>query len=207
MTKFRKTPEVIVRTFQRGDQMERRPLKSSTDEGPLSVFGPPALYPGEDRRNYDVIAREVLDAVRPRDFIEKMLLRDIIDGERDVLHWRKLKAGLLASLLADHLANALDSQGIKVKKNFIDAWLRADTEASDRMIRLVKDNGLDLERAKADCLVGHLDRIDKMDDQMTKAEARRNAHLRQIQRHREALACGLFDTVAAIEAKALGRAA
>jgi hypothetical protein len=187
--------------------VERRALRSSADQGSLSVFGPPVLFPGEDQRSYDEIAGETFKAVAPIDFIEKMLTRDVIDLECEVLRWRRVKAGLFASALAENLENALNSQGVQVSKGFVNAWLRREAAAIDRMARLVNERKLDLERAKADCLIDCLDSIDKIDDQITKAEARRNAHLREIGRHREVLAFGLSQAVTTIGADLKSRAA
>ena len=189
--------------------MERRKLNSKllADQGSLSVFGPPALFVGEDQRIYHEIAAQILTAVKPSDFIDNMLTHDVIAMEWQVRRWRLLKAGLMSSTIAKNLESALHSQNIKITKGFVDAWIRKDTAAINKMNQHVNENGLDLNRAFADCLVDCLGQIDKLDDLATKAEARRNAHLREIERRRQALGRALSDAVATIEANPTSRAA
>jgi hypothetical protein len=189
--------------------MDRRKLtsKSSVDEGALSVFGPPALFVGEDRRIFDAIAAQILVAVKRLDFVDNMLAHDVIVMEWEVLRWRRIKAGLISSAIAKNLESALHSQNIKISKGLIDAWIRKDTAAIDKVNQLVNEQGVDLDRAIADCLVDRLDQIDKIDDLSTKAEARRTAHLREVERRRPALGYALSDAVKTIEAKPTSRAA
>ncbi len=58
-------------------------------------IAPAPLLPGEQEADYaDHVAR-IVTAAQPRDAIEDLLTRDVIDLSWDVLRLRRLKAGLL----------------------------------------------------------------------------------------------------------------
>ena len=180
-------------------------LKSLNES--LAAFGPPALFVGEDRRRYDGMCAEFMVAVNPNDFIEQMLTRDIVDLEWDILRLRRLKAGVYASAIALGLGSALAEQKVQVKGDFVDSWIRKEPTAIKQMNEFVTKGEVDLDRLMADCLSDSLDHIDRLDLHITRVEARRNAHLREIEQRRAALGSRLRSAVAAIEAKPTSHAA
>jgi len=63
--------------------------------GRTVALGPPPLIAGEDGAAYDLLHGSVTAAVKPKDFLEEIWVRDIVDLSRDVLRLRRLKAQLL----------------------------------------------------------------------------------------------------------------
>jgi hypothetical protein len=58
-------------------------------------IAPASLLPGEDEAGYAGLSAHFVAAVKPIDFVERLLLRDAIDLTWDILRLRRMKAGLL----------------------------------------------------------------------------------------------------------------
>ena len=70
----------------------------------------------------------------------------------------------------------------------VSQWLAGD-EAADRTIRsLLAECGLDLESVMAQALANHLRRVERIDQMIVSADARRHKVLAEIERRRDALA-------------------
>ena len=82
-----------------------RPLKNTSAR--LAPFGPPPLITGEDADAYEQILARVSSQVAPKDFIEEMLLIDIVDLTWEIARLRRLKAGLYNVGAYQSLSNVL----------------------------------------------------------------------------------------------------
>jgi hypothetical protein len=61
----------------------------------VAGIAPAPLLPGEQEAEYDTHVARIIAAAQPRDAIEDLLTRDVIDLSWEVLRLRRLKAGLL----------------------------------------------------------------------------------------------------------------
>jgi hypothetical protein len=118
----------------------------------IAFFGPPPLLDGEDTSAYGDLLARVSAAIRPKDILEEIWLRDFLDLAWETLRWRRLKAALVSGTV---------SQGLTA--------------------------GLTGEAALARALAYRLDEVERIDRMIASAEARRNAVLREIERHRSTL--------------------
>jgi hypothetical protein len=84
------------------------PLKRVIDENTeLSVlFGPPALIKRENKALYREFLRRVSGAVKPKDFLEEIWVRDIVDLTWETLRMRRIKARLVSERLTTENLNA-----------------------------------------------------------------------------------------------------
>ena len=57
----------------------------------LEIFGPPPLLEGEDSKAYDTLLARVSGAVKPKDIIEEIWVRDIVNLTWEILRLRRLK--------------------------------------------------------------------------------------------------------------------
>ena len=80
-----------------------RPLKNNS----ARPFGPPPLITGEDADAYEQILARVSSQVAPKDFIEEVLLIDIVDLTWEIARLRRLKAGLYNVGAYQSLSNVL----------------------------------------------------------------------------------------------------
>jgi hypothetical protein len=62
-----------------------------------AMFGPPPLVTGEDPAAYQEFFDRISGAVKPKDFLEEIWVRDVVDLTWDCLRMRRLKASLLTS--------------------------------------------------------------------------------------------------------------
>jgi len=141
-------------------------------------FGPPPLFPGEEERAYEELSARFRKLVKPVDIIEEVLLRDVVDLQWEILRLRRLKAGFSTFAIRryQHLPKMLPD------------------------ICVGPSGARDENLAIADCLSHQLDKLQQFDQLIASAEARRNMHLREIDRHRAGFGRSLREAVAAIEA-------
>ena|SRR5271157_5852942 len=83
--------------------------KHVIDERSEHPFGPPPLIEGEDQAAYDDFLASISAAVQPRDFLEKMWVRDVVDLSWETRRMRRLKASLLTSHPSRGLRQVADS--------------------------------------------------------------------------------------------------
>ena len=55
-----------------------------------SIFGPPPVLKGEDPQAYAALFANVSRTVRPKDFLEKIWVRDAVDLTWEIFRWCKL---------------------------------------------------------------------------------------------------------------------
>ena len=65
------------------------------------TIAPPPLLPSEKKADYAEVALRIVRAGKPRDAIEEILIRDVIDLTWDILRWRRIKAGFLRASAAE----------------------------------------------------------------------------------------------------------
>jgi len=153
---------------------------SSGQNGPLFAFGPPPLFAGENEQAYGELYARYRELVEPGDFIEEMFLRDFVDLDWDVLRLRRLKADLC-------------TLAIERGKHFPSLLPR--TDASDELGEHAVS-----KLAIAEYLEPQLEKLGLIERLIASAEARRNALLREIERHRLGFGRSLRKAVGMLEA-------
>jgi hypothetical protein len=155
-------------------------------------FGPPALVGGEDPAAYEGMRLQISEAVKPQDFIEEIWIRDVVDLTWDSLRMRRLKATLLTSTTSQGL-NALLSPllGFKPAEELSKKWAARDREAVKKVDQQLATMGLNMDAPIAQALAIRIDQFDRLDRMIMNAEGRRNAALREVDRHRSSLAQAL----------------
>jgi hypothetical protein len=156
------------------------------------VFGPPALVAGEDHGAYEDLRSAISDAVGPKDFLEEIWVRDVVDLTWDTLRMRRLKASFLTSTTSDGL-NALlrPLLGFKAAEAIAREWAVRDRAAVKIVDQHLKAMGLNMDAAIAQALAMRIDQFERIDRMVMNAEGRRNAALREVERHRSSLAQAL----------------
>jgi hypothetical protein len=75
------------------------------------AFGPPPLIEGEDAAAYNQLYARVSAAVKPKDVLEEIWVRDVVDLTWETLRMRRFKAKLLASATSAGLETILHRVG------------------------------------------------------------------------------------------------
>ena len=86
---------------------------SSPDNGVARVIAmaPAPVLMGEDEADYAGLAARVVGVSGPRDAIEELLLRDVIDLAWEILRLRRLEAGLLRASMSAGVSQVLETVG------------------------------------------------------------------------------------------------
>lgn len=155
-----------------------------------ALLGPPPLLEGEDRSTYDALHDRIYAAVRPEDTLEEIWTRDIVDLIWETLRLRGLKVALMRAAAHEGLEKILEALGGPwgANSDTVAGWMRRDQKSVRNVESQLKQAGLDQDAIAAQTLAAKLDTFEKLDRMIMQAEARRNAALREIDRHRIALA-------------------
>ena len=162
-------------------------------------FGPPPLIAGEDPAAYATLRDRVADAVLPKDILEAIWLRDVVDLTWEVFRLRRLKAHLLqaaahegvkmvlAPLVLDEEYRAVGSAAQELSER----WARREENAVDEVNACLVAAGLTMDAVMAQTFAAKLDEVERIDRMIASAEARRNLVLHEVERHREMFAATL----------------
>lgn len=166
-----------------------------------NFFGPPPLLDGEDPGAYDDLLARVSGAVNPTDIIEEIWVRDVVDLEWEAQRLRRLKAKFINVNAHKGLKNILERVTDYVAAESLSkGWLKRDANSIKEVEDWLAFSERPMEDVMAETLALKLDEIERIDRMMMNAEARRNAILREIDRHRASVALALRRAVTDIEA-------
>jgi hypothetical protein len=156
----------------------------------IALFGPPPLIEGEDAAAYDELHARVSSAIRPSDFIEEIFIRDVVDDTWTVFRFRRLQAAFLSNEVSDEVFKQV---------SFLDELLEVTPEEEDRACLITQKSNIDVNKIQATVIARRLDTIERMEHWIAIAEGRRNATLREIERHRAGFARMLRERIGEIE--------
>jgi uncharacterized protein YcbX len=166
----------------------------------VAPFGPPAFIDGEDPQAYDELLTQLSTDVKPSDIFEDIWVRDIVDHVWETLRLRRLKANLMIATaglgLAEVLKSIMDSCDAD---DLAKDWAARKPTAIKRVDKLLADTRLTMHAVMAQTLALRLDDIERIDRMIWNTEARRNAVLKEIDRHRETLSQNLRRSVQQVE--------
>jgi len=150
------------------------------------------LLPGEKEADCARLVARVVSAAKPRDTIEELLIRDVIDLSWEIGRLRRIKAGILKASMSDGVREVLDGLGhgegqrYGYTREFGRSWAAGDKGAQKEVARALNEAGLTIDEATAKTLESKIDVFERIDRMLASAEARRNNALREIDRHRDA---------------------
>jgi hypothetical protein len=165
----------------------------------LALFGPPPLIEGEDPAAYDDLLTRISGALKPADILEDIWVRDVVDLTWEVLRLRRLKANLMAATAYQGLRTILEPLIQEGAGYLPEEWALRIPSAVKQVERILKSAGLTADAIMAHTLTENLDQFERIERMIAMAEARRNAALRELERHRATLANTLRPTVEQIE--------
>ena len=165
----------------------------------LEIFGPPPLLDGESQEVYDTLLARVTGTVNPKDIIEEMWVHDIVNLVWEILRLRRLKVALLSSSVGRGLHKLYDNREKYGMGSLIARWSAREPAAVKKVEQFLKDHGLTMDAVMAHSFVACLDEIERIDIAISRAEARRNAAQREIERRRSVFGQTLQRAVQQIE--------
>jgi hypothetical protein len=157
------------------------------------AIAPAPLLPGEKEADYANLVERVVCAAKPKDMIEELLTRDVIDLTWEIFRLRRAKVGILRASINTGVEAVLDGldHGSEFSFNYsgklAKKWATGDKGARKEVEAVLDKAGLTFDEVTAKTLESKLDSFERLDRMLASAEARRNNALREIDRHREAL--------------------
>jgi hypothetical protein len=118
-------------------------------------FADPSLFPGEDASGYKELLAAVTEAMKPRDILETIQVRTVVNSQWDVMRYERIRAYYVQERL----------------KNFSEFEYKPNIIASP-------------EDKLANVFVKSLKSFEGFNRMVMMGEARRNAAYRQMERHR-----------------------
>ena len=167
----------------------------------VAGIAPAPLLPGEQEAEYATHVARIVAAAQPRDAIEDLLTRDVIDLSWEVLRLRRLKAGLLRGAISSSIYQVMcrlgyeDEYAWKLTAN----WAAERKAAQKKVAGALQKAQLTMEDVMAETLEGKIDSFERFDRLLASSEARRNNALREIERHRAALGAAVRQAVDEIQ--------
>src|SRR5262249_53695546 len=166
-----------------------RPEKSEPDRGELlMLFGPPPLFDGEDTKIYDQLLTQVFTTVMPTDIFEEIWVRDVVDLTLEVFRLRRLTANLMNVNQYQGLSETLAPLvGRSQAETLAEGWAARKPDVVEEVNKILTSAGLATDSILAQTFSLKVNDIERIEHMMALAEARRNATLREIDRHRQTL--------------------
>jgi len=152
-----------------------------------ALFDPPPLFEGEEK-SYDQLLTEVSRAVMPADFLEHMWVRDVVYLTIEVLRLRRLKVNLIRANEYKGLSEALTPLVGRVQaETLAEGWAARKSDVVEKVNKTLTSAGLSTDSILAQTFSLKLNDIERIEHMAALADARRNATLREIERHRQTL--------------------
>jgi hypothetical protein len=166
------------------------------------IWGPPPLLKGEDSAAFNKFLAKVIATVKPVDFLEEILVRDVVDIDWEIVRLRRLKSDLVNQAFRDKIKEALGRLQTNGNSNDdetddendeidIDAlasgWAVGDRAATRKVEEILKAGNVTFQDLLTRASLYRLGEIERIDRLIMTSEARRNATLREIDRHRQIL--------------------
>jgi hypothetical protein len=183
----------------RGETTEAVPVPNKATDAPghckPDLFGPPALVPGEDPALYEAARAAFCPALEPKDALEELSARDIADLSWEKLRMDRLKANFLRVAASEGVEKILKlltpSVSYASSKDLGRRWTLREPKALKEVADLLAPAGLTEDAVMALTLVANLDAFERINRMAAGAEARRHVSLRELDRHRAAVATAL----------------
>lgn len=169
----------------------RRPLTKDLLD-PIAGIAPAALLPWENEQEYTQLSSQIAAAAKPRDFIEQLLTRDVVDLTREIFRLRRLKVAMLRTALTTGVARILKTfsgQLTSVNQYNIEAfsgrWALGDPATRELFTSILSAAELTMDDVAAEAFSIKISQFDRLDRMLAGAKVRRTNALQEIDRHRD----------------------
>jgi len=162
-------------------------------------FGPPPLIAGENQAQYEAMRDQISAAVGPLDFLEEIWVNDVVSLVWETQRLRRLKANFLKADAARGVHRILSPMvSTDSSRRLAMNWAAREPDAVAKVDAALATAGLTIDAVMALTLAMNIRQIESIDRMVAGAEARRNVALREIDRHRSALAAALRQAADAV---------
>ena len=128
-----------------------------------ALFGPAPLILGELPANYKAVSDGVVASLKPQDFIEQILVRDVVDLFWEGQRWRRAITSLVSRVAMENLEGELIIQlGDEKGSALFDKYLQGDPGAVEEVQKALSAAGLSMDDMQAKALCDHLEDVDRI---------------------------------------------
>jgi hypothetical protein len=165
-----------------------RPRNSRPDHcDQLALFGKPPLFEGEENA-YRELLTKISSALMPGDIFEKIWTQEYVYRTIEVLRLRRVEVNLTRVNEYKGLCEALTPiVGRPEAETLAAGWAARHADVVKQVKKILRSAGLSADSILAQTFSLTLNEIERVKDMIAVAEARRNATLREIDRHRKTL--------------------
>ncbi len=138
----------------------------------------------------------------PRDFLEEIWVNDFANLLWDTQRLRRIKAALIAANAHKGVEKVMRPFCMELgdsSEELARNWVAGDMTAAREVKRNLRSAGLTMDAVMATALALQLDSVERIERLIASSEARRIAILREVDRHRSALATTLQQAAQQIE--------
>lgn len=173
---------------------------SPTATAAMAWLAPPPLIQGEHAASYDELLARISGTLQPADILEEIWVRDVVDLTWEAFRLRRLKAHLLKAAAHQGMAQLIgplldwNRTGETSRR-----WAIGHEEAAATVQATLAAAGMTMDSVMAQTLALKIYEIERIERMTMAAEARRNAVLREIERHRATFARTLRRSVEEVE--------
>ena len=163
----------------------------ATNSIALIFARPAALAAGEDAMVYDDLAARIAGAVAPKNIIEQLWVRDVVDLVWEVVRLRRYKASLLTTRAYHGVSAVLKGLGDSEFFTKSKEWAARRPTAIGDLNAQLANAGIGPEAIAAATFAERIDEFERIEKRIADVERRRAAVLREIELYRAALAARL----------------
>ena len=152
------------------------------------------LIDGENLSDYEAFQDACLSAIKPKDAIEQIWLRDFIDYSWESLRLRRMELALIHVSRKDAVQRLVreclgdDISAYQVSKDLAQGWSASDEEDVSTVEALLSKHGFDLDSIFAEAISLKLKDIERIDKLIASYDYRRDAAIRELEKRRDLLA-------------------
>ncbi len=150
-----------------------------------NFLGRAAIIEGETASDYDKFYARTRSVIKPKDSIDEILVRDVVDLSWEVVRMRRMKAKLLKARKPRGIETILTSiYGEQGAEKLASQWAAGDRRAIAKVEGHLTSMGLDAEAVASEALCAGIRDFEVIERLTMMAEQRRNNALREIDRRR-----------------------
>jgi hypothetical protein len=153
-----------------------------------ALLGAAPLIKGENPGSYEELLGRICATLRPKDCLEELWIRDVVDLVWETFRLRRIKATFVSYETRSTIGIALCMQHHPDWRELAQAWAVGDEAAAQNFHAELVSAGLSVETLTARAVSNNLEKMERIDRMLVRLEARRAAALRELDTHRGPLA-------------------
>src|SRR6266446_1034607 len=133
----------------------------------MAAVAPPRLWDGDDPARYDLLQLRVSGSLGPKDFLEEIWARDVVDLVWEIFRLRRIKSDLMREAGHKGMRAVLEPRSSLLDRessyDTADKWASGDRNAIAVVNRVLAAAGLTMDAVHANTFSALIDRFECID--------------------------------------------